>query len=455
MAFGRNNTLQRQLEDQYVNIRQHFKHSRRRQDTFEEECVDSLYKLLIFAKDSSDVPDSKGDKSKNDTQSELFSRRSKSASGMAKRTECAATPSKRPATAMSALNYTQSYSFAKDGMNIDKSRRARYLRSKDEKERRKNISQEAVKFEDIAKDKAILEERVLENYTPSKHEAEDNIQKPRPKTAGPNYSSAGRLLIQRPSTQNTLLSVDFLPPHSRSRPPTPHSLSDSPDGPTSPKDSVSRLGKRQATILRQTQTPTPTSVLKDSKLDSVDSKIPISVRKTTVNIKKEDTDSKNISIHIRPDSNMEEYMPLSDGDQKQLEELTAVENVSRPQTRGGTRMSKTHRGEGALSKSITKTQTFLTQYAKRSRLFGFVLKTRSTKMAADERVRSSRSPCITYQELVAIKANIRQHVSKTRSLIQRSANLSSYVDKLAMANVEREHVRERKATSAHNSNKRA
>lgn len=437
IALGRNSALQKQFEDQCVNIRYRFKHSRRRQDAFEEECVDSLYKLLLFAKDNNGEMPAKGDNSSSATGNVLRPRRPQSVLGIQTPKKTEVVDKQRPSTAMSARDYTQSYSFQKDGMNIDRSRRDRYLRNKQEKAKAKELNLDmSIKFQDITKDKRDLEETLMENFQGQEHTEIKNVLQLRPKTAGPehlsNQTSSRPGLLQRPATRNTLLRVEPTP--SDATAPSAVDAMDLSNGTVERNTPVSQRPSKQSQSLKKTRTPS---------LVVIDTSQPTSNDKhSVVNSKvaaKQTIDAPASRTSSAMDNALEELIPLSDKDKNHLDALTETvpsRTVSRLQSRAGTRLSVDLPVNDTLSKGVEKTRVFLNQYSKKSRILGYVLKTRSARISR-ERLRSYRSPCITYQELVSIKANIKQHVSKTRSLLHRSAKLSSYVDKLATASEHR------------------
>lgn len=460
VAFGKNLTLQKQLEDKFLNLRRMFKHSRRRLDTFEEESVAALYKLLLYAREKQGLTSSSDVNIFNDFFQKSKSARARSQSALEiSRADERSEFSRRPATAMSAKTYKQSYSFTKDGLNIDKSRRDRYMRTKADKERQRENNIKIERMKDDLKNFGI--ERPMTAIDKIDHLADDDENEKaelpmRPKTALPQSSQKG--LLSRPRLKNTFAPAQISTIIQRSS--TPLTVTENRTQHQFAGTNVEEVDSE----VEHNRIDTPTQGVKlefpclktvhESRTSLDGAKSPLVVRITTTRLNDSADHSKYAEklTHFRTESRLddttdEELMSLNEDDKNQLNELVNSSHSKesrvhdRPKTASvleSSRNASTPKGKSILDgsllrKSTEKTQTFLTQYSKKSRVFGYVVKTRSSIVAPRERLVSHRSPCITYQELASIKASLKQHESRTRSLVQRSAKLSTYVDKLARA----------------------
>ncbi|XP_045185190.2 uncharacterized protein LOC123543162 [Mercenaria mercenaria] len=479
IAFGKNLTLQKQLEDKYLNLRRSFRHSRRRLDTTEEECVAALYKLLLYAREKQGLSDAADVNIFNDLLKKPKSagaRRSQSVADMHKTDENVA---RRPATAMAGKTYTQSFSFIKDGLNIDKTRRDRFMRTKAEKERMKDDNVKVERLTDNWQTLKMNRAKTAVDRSESPDESSDNDNDTlpvRPKTAYPqaNRKPEFKGLLSRPRTSNTLRTPKTTLAIAQ-RSSTPVNVSDkhaeilSAYSNTEDEDKNSEFSgngtqTRSHTHGERLDSPSLTTV-HEGRTTIDGRKSPLIVRITTTRL--------NDSIHsermhenalqFRAESRLdnnedEELIPLDEDDKNKLNELVntdqneTIKLRASPSRQGTSSFLAPSRNastpltpdDNLLQMSAQKTQSFLTQYSKKSKVIGYVMKTRSSIAAPRERLISHRSPCITYQELASIKAGIKQHESKTRSLLQRSAKLSTYVDKLAKAGEMRKRLQELK-----------
>ncbi|WAR20234.1 hypothetical protein MAR_002072, partial [Mya arenaria] len=397
---------------------------------------------------------------------------------IAKNPELAQDMTKRPATAlslsMSAKTYTQSYSFSKDGMNIGLTRRERFMRTKSLKEKSENNSNVVFEHEKN-KDRYEFEEKEdnpgRDNFLESIDKENNKFTKKLALSTSPGQSLESRKSSTIPSKHGNTLrttptatktSVDLY----RANTPSVHviparvssSLNTEPfddvDGQfhheqkaTSADGTLRVPGKpmlRANSTLPQRRSGTPLkTVVTESRLDSTGHKSPISVRITqTVADTPMEHDRGMYSATPRPDTSFdhieEELIPLTDDDNEHLNKLTGYRGndntISRLGAKSAIPFKETEKID-LLHVSAEKAETFLKDYSKKSKIFGYVVKTRTSTIAPKERLRSYRSPCITYQELVSIKANIRQHQAHTKTLLQSSAKLSSYVDTLANASL--------------------
>ena len=471
IAFGKNYTLQKQLEDKYLNLRRMFKHSRRRLDTMEEECVATLYKLLLYAKEKQGLTDA-GDIS---VFKDPFTKPKSAASQRSKSVADVHIPDisdiPRPATAMSAKAYTQSFSFIKDGLNIEKTRRDRFMRTKAEREKDK---ENKIKVERLTDDWQMIKEN--NSKTPAgigslQDELLDNDHNKelsaRPKTAYPQGSRKSEIkgILSRPRTSNALrLSQGASTPTIRTTSVTDFDLSraDSPTEYTYTEEVHEHNHYTGSTTNADRSLSPRLKTVHESRTRIDGTKSPLVVRITTTHPQEahqgeqlKDKASRHSSMSNSSDD--EDLIPLGEEDKHTLKKLTNDDQ------KDANKLRKSPYGHGPTSsrqalsrndtssfipdnsilrKSTQKTQSFLTQYSKKSKVIGYVMKTRSSNTAPRERLISHRSPCITYQELMSIKAGIKQHESKSRSLIQRSAKLSTYVDKLAKAGEMRKRLQE-------------
>ncbi|KAL4237465.1 hypothetical protein ACF0H5_002182 [Mactra antiquata] len=434
-AFTRNHTLQKQLEDKFLTLRRSFKHSRRRHDTLEEECLSSLYKLLLYAKEKQE------DTETEEPAEETMPKRPHSVfDNPTKQRE----HKERPKTSMTSKTYTQSYSFSKNGMNIHKATRDRYIRSKKEKE----MSKEPVfKIERLEPKRDLERNNTSMTSLSNVDDTDDEISSPRrPKTAPAN--SDRHRTLSRPQIKITLPGTDETSESSTAP------IQEQQVGPVSVlldypgEGNLRQMIKSISGQGRYLPPPRPHNGVHTTQkrlsnahdLDTVDGDI------------RSLTQGGSVRAESRASNPGEEYLiPLSVAEQKEFDTLCEKKpDCDTPRTsfspsRSGSRIITPRNGtelpnSGLLKKSCDKTQTFLTQYSKKSKLFGYVVKTRASPLTPRDRVMSHRSPCITFQELASIKAGIKQHASKTRSLIQRSAKLSIYVDKLANGSLLREHM---------------
>lgn len=467
VAFGKNLTLQKQLEDKFLNLRRMFKHSRRRLDTFEEESVAALYKLLLYAREKQGLTSSSDVNIFNDLFRKSKSARARSQSALEiSRADESSEFSKRPATAMSAKTYKQSYSFTKDGLNIDKSRHDRYMRTKADKERQRENNVKIERMKEDLKNFGI--ERPMTaiekiDLLADDDEKEKTALSMRPKTALPQSSQKG--LLSRPRVKNTFASGRTSTITQRSS--TPLTVTENRtqlqfsginaeevdseaehSGIDTPTQSFAQGMRLESPCLKTVHEGR-------TSLDGANSPLVVRITTTRLNDSAENSKYAEKVTHFRTESRLddtidEELMSLNEDDKNQLNELVNGNHSKVPRGRtfndrpktasvletsrtASTPKSKSTLDGSLLRRSTEKTQTFLTQYSKKSRVFGYVVKTRSSIVAPRERLVSHRSPCITYQELASIKASIKQHESRTRSLVQRSAKLSTYVDKLARA----------------------
>lgn len=493
LAHSRNFTLQKQLEDRYTDLRRTFKYSRRRLDTMEEDCVASLYKLLLYIREQQGITETQ----RTDLINDVFRgwksdrQRPQSVFELPTKNPEHVEDTVRPATAMSAKTYTQSYSFVKDGMNIDKTRRERYLRSKADKERQKENN---IRIERLLKDGEFSFERpeTVESLL-ADNEKKETIS--RPKTAGPTtrrpeisvarpqtsscmQGSRGYLNVNRASTPNTVSfsmssNLDLRNEYNSEESGSEEKAFN--DG-LHDKPNISSMHSRPSTSHRRLLTsPQHTTIVHENSARVDGAKSPITVRITTTHFTDATQNHRltDTPTPLRPDSEFDnpeedELIPLEEEDKDHLDRLIKSRSgdhrfqgrsqirPNTPHSRLGTTQGvsrsedpQANKDESILKKSMERTQTFLKQYSKKSKVFGYVVKTRSSIIAPRERIVAHRSPCITYQELVSIKAGIKQQESKTKSLLQRSAKLSTYVDKLVKAGKMRETIRERKQANIH------
>lgn len=446
-AFTRNHTLQRQLEDKYLTLRRSFKHTRRRNDNVEEECLASLYKLLLFAKEKQQDVDVE-----EPEDEENIPKRPHSVVDKPK-TKDTVRKHQRPATAIAAKTYKQSYSFAKSGLDIQKSIRDRYLRSKKEKEMAKEPFFKIERLETKRDRMRDMDERPM-TTVPTTDETEFEGPSPRrPKTAQVD-GRGNRAALTRPQIKITLPSTEEAAPSATTFPdvnpvPLDAVLNFKDDGNLRYMvKSISGQGRRLPlkqpinNTNRHNTSPTAGNQSLSGRVgdETTNDRSTTRAESRTYNFEEED------------------LIPLSNAEQRKFDEICArksasIHSRSTPTSRTGfqgvTRQAvPAQNDENLLQRSSIKTQTFLTQYSKKSKLVGYVVKTRVATLAQRDRIMSFRSPCISYQELASIKAGIKQHTSKTRSLVQRSAKLSIYVDKLANGSLLRQHLKELKETKA-------
>ncbi|KAH3853731.1 hypothetical protein DPMN_096263 [Dreissena polymorpha] len=496
IAFGRNFSLQRELEHKFLTIRRGFKYSRRRQDAFEEECVASLYKLLLYAKErqeervdfqqqQSSPPQTPGLVTPFKTQPKA--KRPYSVFEVRKAPDNSKEDHHRPGTSMSSIlsakSYRQSYSFTKDGMNIGRTRRERYLRNKAMQEKEKTNASVLIERLD-AKGRYNMDNYLLSGDTNSKEEDDS------PKQVSISQSATSRPPSVLTSHDRSQIPASPVRRESQMKPTTynihddRHDASTSPRLLTRPHTSLSRvvpntpkvsfehtpevnqlIPSRQATGSSQsvtasehrrsplsrtptippTMAETPTRMtIAEKKLSVTGMMSPLSVKITGTKCETPDF-QQPVTSTPRPDSaffevNEDELMPLSEDDLEHMKSLTTPDHT-RPITRQGAKSAPTCTEEmtyETLTKSTEKTQVFLTEYSKKSKIFGYVVKTTGSNIGPRDNVRSFRSPSITYQELASIKANIKQHEARTKALLQRSGNLTKYVSKLANACSKRE-----------------
>ena len=453
MAFGRNFALQRELDSKKTLIRRNFKFTRRKQEAFEEECVSSLYKLLLYSKErqDADVTESAdtahAPTARDGAKSAPPHKRPYSVFEIAQNPHLAEEAAKRPATAMShcktAKAYVQSYSFAKDGMNIGRTRRETYLRSRTHKQKQQDAA-------------VILErEKTKDQY---KFEDEDEVDVKSPAAILKSIPDAD----SPPTDKNATTSL-VTPPASRTGASTPvvritplptvinlnESNFDEVDSKITPRivnekhhGNLNQNEAAKVSLLHKRST-SPTKMFHAATQGDVNGRSSV----LSVRIAEGPGQDASPRMPSRPGTSFdvveEELIPLTEDDKNHLNALTGHQSnghQTRATPRSKSSLSYSEAvGTNNLVKATEKTQSFLKDYSKKSKIFGYVVKTRTSSCAPRERQRSYRSPCITYQELVAIKAGIRQHEARTKTLLQGSAKLSTYVDKLANASRMRAH----------------
>lgn len=387
-----------------------------------------------------------------------------------KQTEASPVLRRRPKTA-----YTQSYSFVKNGLDIGQIRRDTNVRTKTEQECGEENKVKIDRLEDHRESfKKVRPKTAFElKVTPAENDESENVPLPiRPKTAFPKTNHKPEFKgLSRPHAKNiSMLPCDV---------PTTVGLTRAPstDNVTGDLNSISENRGNESPTQRQGDLK-PSSA--HSRGIETSSQAKNEIRKLyDTNFPQVGTNTTtaqligNVEIggmlehatqrtESRRDISTEEdeLIALTEGDLKQLDALvvanenadgrgfTSYSRLGTPKSLGSSRSvaMPTSPDGSVLRTSSEKTQSFLTQYAKKSKVFSYVVKTRSSIMAPRERMSSHRSPCITYQELASIKASMKQHESRTRSLVQRSYKLSSYVDKLATAGEIRNKLQEMRQT---------
>ena len=423
IALGKNMTLQRQLDGKYVEFKKAFRSSRRRLDSLEEECITSLYKLITEAKTNTKA----GEPDRRENQRMALHR---SASVPPRPFSVTNTPGhesviqERPYTSMSSRTFKQSYSFKRDGLDISKFSRGRRTNETKIKE----TENKPISVIDTHPD---LEQpiHVDINYKRETHRKSAHLS-----------GAYGR--VPPTSVQNTIPSD------------TNTSNYDIPDGKLT--DLGHDDGKTRPTSILKQRQGGPVLVHVHESNTQLDEFRPLSVTITQTTplhhpvYNVQTTPSPTPFRATETPFEEEVVSPVEEPESGTAERLQAKPNSKHVQNRNSMtpqRMSRvpsrteSEESEFQKARSIQERQKFLNDYSKKSKLFGYVVKTKST-LSSMERIRKTcRSPCVTYQELVAIKSSLKQQETRTRMLLKRSAKLSSYVDQLAMASQYRQHIK--------------
>ena len=482
LALGKNTILQKKCDQTCVKFRRDFRQTRRRINTLEEDCVKSLYHLLLDAK-GQNTPGSPAVHDKDKTK-ETNTRTAKSAIYAARHrkisqsdrenTEEIAKPPRRPATSMSVRNYHISYSFVKNGLDIAKVQRDK-LESSDKintdnmngninhsgiyAQKRANTAMSFAHSEsntinqrptttgiEINITDTGLENDLDESFSPSSRD--NNL---RPVTAGEYLKTSTPLT--RPQISNTLR--DPVLPASRNSETATHTKQNVDlNGSTSELFELNpkaHLRVRPATVLGNvTRSAFPGD---ENRLDSKHANINVNatsddesynavsdsealVGNETPEPSPRVGDDEGIFFNGQRNANSTQCTPSYNRSNSSVARIYARPRSKRKSAKSLDRESET---DTVLQQSADKTQRFLKEYAKKSKLFSYVVNADiSSAHAAGPRERKiQRSPNVTYQELVSIKANIKKQMTQTKVILQKSARLSNYVNKLTGLGVSR------------------
>ena len=484
LALGKNTILQKKCDQTCVKFRRDFRQTRRRINTLEEDCVKSLYHLLLDAK-GQNTPGSPAvqdkDKTKDTntrtTKSAIYAARHRKVSQSEREnTEEIAKPPRRPATSMSVRNYHISYSFVKNGLDIAKVQRDKLESSDKIKTDNMNGNINHSGINPISQRRA--------NTAMSFAHSESNAIDQRPPTAGieinitdtglendldESFSPSSRDNGLRPVTAGVYLKTST----PLTRPQISNTLRD-PVTPAPRNSETVTLAKQDVNLNGST-----------SELFELNPKAHLRVRPATVlgnvtrsafPVEEDRLDSKHANINVNATSDDESYNAVSDsealvggetpepsprlGDDEEIffnghrnansTQCTPSYNRSnssvariyarpRSKRKSAKSIDRESETETVLQQSADKTQRFLKEYAKKSKLFSYVVNADiSSAHAAGPRERKiQRSPNVTYQELVSIKANIKKQMTQTKVILQKSARLSNYVNKLTGLGVSR------------------
>ena len=467
IAFGKNIILQRECEQTCNKYKNNLKQSRRRINNLEEDCVTSLYHLLLDAKGSqgNDKPNADSIPETNKSNG-VVPRRAKSAvhgqrPASTQITDGQDVPLLRRQSTTSLKNYQISYSFVKDGMDISSAAR--------KENKRKTIKNARTETNHVSNHGADKQSGIHVTLNDKTAEFRDSNNIDNNMEEIDTCISKAEGLLNRPQIKNTLKSASF------------------PGGPSGDNGVVTLLSKksenrsmtdidevgkrghfqiRPATVIGHAREakppendtePNSQGVFKVTKLGENDSNNDACDFQTKS--LKAELDGEDVKPSVRgsddktqiiDDNEIEcDQNQLLAGVTDQLQELqekshrhvpTSISRKkqrpkSTPNLKSRSRKKSTGFGqdqtqEDLLQQTAERTQGFLKDYAKKSKLFSYVVNANTSKAAPRDR-KIYRSPNVTYQELVSIKAGIKKQLLQTRVILQKSARLSSYVNKIS------------------------
>ena len=468
IAFGKNIILQRECEQTCNKYKNNLKQSRRRINNLEEDCVTSLYHLLLDAKGSQGNDKPNADSIPETKKSNgVVPRRAKSAvhghrPASTQITDGQDVPLLRRQSTTSLKNYQISYSFVKDGMDISSAARKENKRKAIKNARTEtNVSNRGDDKQSTVGIHVTLNDKTAEFH--DSNNIDNNMEEI------DTCISKAEGLLNRPQIKNTLKSASFAGGPSGDNGVVTLLSKKSENRSMTDIDEVGKRGHfqiRPATVIghareakppENVNEPNSQGVFKVTKLGENDSNKDASDFQTKS--PKEEPDGEDVKPLVRDSKEETEIIDdneiecdqnqLLTGVTDQLQELqekshrhvpTSISRKkqrpkSTPNLRSRSRKKSTGFGqdlaqEDLLQQTAERTQGFLKDYAKKSKLFSYVVNANTSKTAPRDR-KIYRSPNVTYQELVSIKAGIKKQLLQTRVILQKSARLSSYVNKIS------------------------
>ena len=471
IAFGKNIILQKKCEQACNKYKNNLRQSRRRINTLEEDCVTSLYHLLLDAKGGQGQSNSKIS-SVPDTQpkNEAERRRAKSAVHGHRPASTKVSDGqqgdggllRRPSTT-SLKNYHISYSFVKDGMDISS-----VTRDVNKNQNRNNSAKTELTIHASNrgphKQTTTSGIQVRINDVTGELPDQNKVDKSSSNEIEKSDNSKSQGMLNRLQIRNGLKSASFAGPSDNKDGLT---FSDKAENKRRSMTDLDEIGKdsnfqiRPATVIghaRRAESPVKngkpkshalfkvtkqgeedsnndlisdsenTSPKAGSEVEEANSTIRDSIEETVIVDKGETENDQNQGLIIVSDQ------------EKRRRCASSIARInprpkSTPNLRPRSRKKSSSSGidqeqEDILQQTAERTQGFLKDYAKKSKLFSYVVNANASSAAPRGR-KIYRSPSVTYQELVSIKAGIKKQLLQTRVIVQKSARLSSYVNKIS------------------------
>ena len=461
IALGKNTILQKKCDQTCSKFKRDFRQSRRRINALEEDCVKSLYHLLLDAKDRQNRTfpmlsenEKIREKGSRKVKSAVYGSRSTAASNN-DNTEENVVKVRRPATSMSVRNYQVSYSFVKNGMDISKIQRVTlepFDKSNNNDAMNTGINHSIIKQRPKTPGIEInVVDATVENDVEPSLETVSNNNVPRPVSVGACLKRSPSL--NRPQITNTLINRDNLSPASKNT--DSMALAKQAailSGSTSNLNEISsraHLQVRPATVLGNVTDPT-TLLSEDGQLSTVfrvsatsddesnnelsDNEANTSSYGTKLVITETNLRDPEEEITLNeqrsPSTNMSSNTGRQRSCNRSSSSVSRISFRSRPNQKSARSVDRQSDTDTTLQQSAEKTQRFLKEYAKKSKLFSYVVNANASAAAGPKEKKIHRSPNVTYQELVSIKASIQKQMMQTRDILQKSARLSNYVTKL-------------------------
>lgn len=467
IAFGKNIILQKKCDQACVKFKQAFRQSRRRINALEEDCVNSLYHLLLDAKEKQSNATTARSVERKEQENSV--RRAKTAvhhgyrpasTRISDEQEDSKVPPKRPSTA-ALKDYRISYSFVKDGMDISRIRRHDKNHTKKQSDGvpgRGFVKNETNLTTNNGTTSKTIEININDTETEqalqTKSEESDSEEIETRNDSSLNTTS----MLNRPQIRNSLKSAtavtlcenkDDSPIHEQTETLRTNVTN------LSGVDILSNPHVRPATVIGHTTglkfsenngQHKSRAVFEVTTVDDDDNDNEVSDNENVTSMLGYGLEVPGIDEEmpgiVNPESN--ENLIQSSNSQSEYGKPTRCSSSiarinTRPKSRASPRPCSRKRvskagierpgSENILQQSAEKTQNFLKDYAKKSKLFSYVVNANSSIVAPRDR-KIYRSPKVTFQELVSIKAEVKKQLMQTRAIVQKSARLSSYVQKL-------------------------